>query len=158
MSFLRTPAVNPDPLRVTPAELAVLQFLWNRGPATIRQIADVLYPDGGVSEYYTVQKLLERLEEKRCVRKDRSQRAHVFLAAVGRDELLGEQLRGLSETLCGGSLSPLLTGLVQLRPLTSEEIGTLKELVHDLDRQLERRSRAGAGAKKKPSKRDKHAS
>jgi BlaI family penicillinase repressor len=144
--------VPPDPLRVTPAELAVLQFIWARGSATIRQIADAIYPKGGVSEYYTVQKLLERLDEKRCVRKDRSQRAHLFLATVERDELLGEQLRGLSDTLCGGSLSPVLTGLVQLRPLTAEEIGTLKQLVEELD------DRSRSGTKTKASQRDKSGS
>ena len=48
------------------AELAVLQQLWERGPATIRQLTDALYPEGTDAYYATVQKLLERLEAKGC--------------------------------------------------------------------------------------------
>ena len=47
--------MSPD---VTDAELAVLQALWERGTATIRQLTDALYPGGGPAQYGTVQKLL----------------------------------------------------------------------------------------------------
>ena len=60
------------PQDITDAELAVLQVLWEQGPATIRRITELLYPQGGTSHYATVQKLLERLETKACVRRDRS--------------------------------------------------------------------------------------
>ena len=54
------PAKRPD---VPDAELAVLKALWDQGEATIREIADRLYPGGETSHYATVQKLLDRLEE-----------------------------------------------------------------------------------------------
>ena len=66
------------------AELAVLQQLWEKGPATIRSLTDALYPKSTDAYYATVQKLLERLESKGCVRRDRSSWAHVFEAAVDR--------------------------------------------------------------------------
>jgi predicted transcriptional regulator len=118
---------------VTEAELAVLQVLWERKSATTRELADELYPSGAVSEYYTVQKLLERLEEKECVARDRTNRVHVFRPAVGREELVGQQLKALSESLCEGSLTPLMTGLFRLRRLTADELDTLKQLVADLE-------------------------
>lgn len=121
--------------KVTEAEMAVLRMLWEREAATTRQIADELYPKGGVSEYYTVQKLLERLEEKGCVLRDRSQRAHVFRAAVAREELVGERLRELTDSLCEGSLTPLLTRLFELRRPTSAELDALKKLVSELEQQ-----------------------
>src|SRR5262245_12665392 len=46
---------------VSDQELAVLHVLWDRGPATIRQVTDVLYPDGTDANYASVQKFLERL-------------------------------------------------------------------------------------------------
>ena len=62
-----------EPIKdVSDAELSVLQVLWDRGPATIRQITDVLYPGGGDAGYATVQVLLNRLENKRHVRRDRA--------------------------------------------------------------------------------------
>ncbi|MBV8312119.1 MAG: BlaI/MecI/CopY family transcriptional regulator, partial [Planctomycetaceae bacterium] len=56
---------------ITEAELAVLRILWDRGMATIRQLTDVLYPGGGAAQYATVQKLLDRMEAKEFVRRDR---------------------------------------------------------------------------------------
>ena len=57
---------------ITESELAVLRILWERGTATIRQLTDVLYPGGGAAQYATVQKLLDRMEAKGYVRRDRA--------------------------------------------------------------------------------------
>jgi predicted transcriptional regulator len=108
---------------VTEAELSVLQALWGRGRATIRQLTDALHPGGGVSYYATVQKLLERLEAKGFVERDRSLYVHVFSPAVDRDELIGRRLRTVAETLCGGSLTPILSHLARAKGLTDEEEG-----------------------------------
>jgi predicted transcriptional regulator len=121
------------PQDVTDEELGVLQALWDAGPATIRRLTDALYPAGGVSHYATVQKLLERLEAKGCVRRDRSASVHVFAAAVGRDELIGRRLQTLAEKLCGGSLTPILSHLLQARPLSAAERQSLRSLIEELD-------------------------
>lgn len=122
------------PQDVTDAELAVLQELWDRGPTTIRQLAEALYPRGTASHYATVQKLLERLEEKRYVGRDRSATAHTFRATVGRDELIGRRLEAVAEKLCGGSLTPLLTHLVRARRLSARERQELRSLIDELDK------------------------
>jgi predicted transcriptional regulator len=121
------------PQDVTDAELAVLQALWDGGPATIRQLTDVLYPDGTAAQYATVQKLLERLEAKGCVVRDRRPAAHAFAAAIGREDLIGRRLRDVAEKLCGGSLTPLLTHLVRTRRLSARERQELRALIDELD-------------------------
>jgi predicted transcriptional regulator len=118
---------------VTDAELAVLQVLWERGEATIRQLTDAIYPEGTPSHYGTVQKLLERLEGKGCVRRDRNSWPHAFAAAVSRDELIGLRLRVMAEKLCGGSLSPLLTHLVEFEQLSPQQLQTLRDRLDELD-------------------------
>ncbi|HEY1375307.1 MAG TPA: BlaI/MecI/CopY family transcriptional regulator [Gemmataceae bacterium] len=129
------------PKDVTDAELAVLQVLWDGGPATIRRLTDVLYPQGGVSKYATVQKLLDRLEADGYVRRDRAGAVNVFAAAVGRDDLIGRRLRSLADKLCGGSLTPLLSHLIQSRPLSAEERRSLRTLIDQLDAADRRRPR-----------------
>jgi BlaI family transcriptional regulator, penicillinase repressor len=123
------------PQDVTETELALLQALWEGGPSTIRQLAARLYPGGGASEYATVQKLLERLEGKELVRRDRSAMAHTFRAAIAREELMGRRLEDMADKLCGGSLTPLLTHLVRTRRLSARERRELRELIDELDRQ-----------------------
>jgi len=122
------------PQDVTAAELAVLQALWDRGPATIRQLTDELYPGGGTAQYGTVQKLLERLEDKDYVQRQRSAAAHTFAALVGRDELIGRRLEDVAAKLCGGSLTPLLTHLVRTHKLSSRERRELRELIDEQER------------------------
>lgn len=128
-----------QPGKVTEAELAVLQVLWERGDSTIRDLADVLYPGGGTSHYATVQKLLERLEAKGCAQRRRGSGAHVFSAAIGRDEFLGQRLQDLADQLCEGSLAPLLSSLVRGRRLSAAEREQLGELVEELDRKRSRK-------------------
>lgn len=122
------------PQDITDAELAILEALWDRGPATIRQLTDLLYPDGAAAQYATVQKLLERLEAKGGVRRDRRQAVHVFAALLDRDQLIGRRLRAVADKLCGGSMTPLLTHLVQATRLTTKERQQLRSLIEELDR------------------------
>ena len=114
------------------AELSVLNELWDRGPATIRQLTDALYPKGAPAHYATVQKLLERLEAKGCVMRDRSSLAHVFRAVMERDELIGRRLQAVAEKLCGGSLTPLFTSLVRSTRLSARERRELRALMEEL--------------------------
>jgi predicted transcriptional regulator len=122
------------PPDVTDAELAVLQVLWENGEATIRDLTDELYPGGGDALYATVQKLLERLERKKHVARDRSVHAHLFRARTGRDALVSRRLRAMAEKLCGGMMAPLLTHLVQAEALTARERQELREMIDQLDR------------------------
>jgi predicted transcriptional regulator len=117
---------------VTDAELAVLQTLWENGPSSVRHLADTLYPGGGVSAYATVQKLLERLEQKECVTQHREGGLKSYAARVTKEELIGRRLRAVAEQLCEGSLTPLLTHLVRTNPLSSQERQELQALLSEL--------------------------
>jgi BlaI family penicillinase repressor len=118
---------------VTDAEVAVLQRLWDAGPATVRRLRDALYPGGGPSEHATVHKLLERLETKGYVGRKRADGALVFGALIERDEVLGRQLEALLDRMGGGSLQPLLTNLVRVKRVTADELRELLALVETLD-------------------------
>ncbi len=116
---------------ITDAELRVLEALWPRDEATIRDLRDALYPRGGKSKFATVQKLLDRLLAKRLVRRRRGDGGWVFAAAVGREELIGGELRGVALRLGGNSLAPLLTCLVEAGGLTAAERAHLRRLLDE---------------------------
>jgi len=116
---------------VTDAELAVLEALWKEGDLSIRQIADRIYPGGGTSEYATVQKLLERLEAKGCVARDRRSFAHTFRAQIERADVIDQQLGEVAEKLCEGSLTPLLLHLVEKQKLSREDREMLRRLLEE---------------------------
>ena len=74
---------------VTEAEWTVLDRLWEQGPAAVRQLSNVLYPKGSASDYATVHRLLERLEDKKLVRRRRKGGVSLFEAVVDRSQVDG---------------------------------------------------------------------
>jgi BlaI family penicillinase repressor len=129
----RERSMNSPKHNVTDAELAVLKELWALGPSRIRELTDRLYPGGATAHYATVQKLLERLEGKRCVKRRGRGRANEYRATVQVADLIDHTLRGTAARFCGGSLAPLLTHLVTEARLDADQIEELKRLVRDLD-------------------------
>jgi BlaI family transcriptional regulator, penicillinase repressor len=115
--------------QATEAELAILKLLWAREPLTARDIREDLYPTGSPSDHATVQKLLQRLEQKKLVARDRRSFAHSFRARVTREELAGEQLEALASKLTDGSLVPFILHAVGSKPLTAEERNEIRCLL-----------------------------
>jgi predicted transcriptional regulator len=116
---------------VSETELAILDVLWERDEATIRQINERLYDPPTTATYATVQKLLERLEAKGCVRRDRSAFAHVFRAAVKRSTLIDQRLQEVADKLCGGSLTPLVAHLVGTKRLSARDRAALRKWIEE---------------------------
>lgn len=116
---------------VTGAELAVLEELWRRGEATIRDLRDALYPQGGGSKFATVQKLLARLVAKGLVGRRRDEANWIFRPLVARGDLIGGELRRVADRLGGNSMTPLLTYLVETGELTSQERAHLRRLLDE---------------------------
>jgi predicted transcriptional regulator len=108
-----------------------MEELWKRGEASIRDLRNALYPDGGASKFATVQKLLSRLAAKRLVRRRKDETTWVFRATVERDELIGGELRRVADRLGGASLTPLLTHLIEASDLTAKDRARLRQLLDE---------------------------
>jgi predicted transcriptional regulator len=111
--------------------LDVLKVLWERGDGTVRDILAALPRKRWA--YTTVQTLLNRLEAKGFVASERGGPAHVYSAAVSREQLLQQRLNDLSERLCEGTASPLLMALVEGVRFTPEEIDRFRRLLDELE-------------------------
>ncbi len=122
--------MSSKPRDVTDSELSVLDVLWEQPDATIREITEAIYEESSPSAHATVQKLLERLEAKDCVTRDRSGFAHRFRAIVERSELIGRELEAVADKLCEGSLTPLLLHLAGRTNLTDAERKQLRKLIN----------------------------
>jgi hypothetical protein len=65
----------------------------------------------------------------------------MFAARLDRDELIGRRLRSLAETLCDGSMTPLLTHLARAKDLTEDDRLALRRLVDEAGREEEQPGR-----------------
>ncbi len=118
--------------QVTDGELSILEVIWERGTPTSRDIADAIYEQVSDSKVASVQKLLERLEAKGCIVRDRSERAHQFRALVSREDFLQHRLRELADRLCDGALTPLVTTLLRSKGISRKNREQLRQLIHEL--------------------------
>ena len=121
----------PSPA-VSDSELEVLKILWALGPATVRDVEKHLGRRKKWA-YTTILTLLTRLREKGCVKQDRAADAHVFRAAITRQQLLGRRLKELAETVCDGTAGPLVQALVDTRHLTPDDVAALRKKLDELE-------------------------
>jgi predicted transcriptional regulator len=87
-----------------------------------------------------VQTLLQRLEAKGLVQRDRSQHVHRFTAVMSRNDFAGRELEAMVDKLTDGSMVPLLAHLVQSGGLSDEERAELRRL---LDQTIPPKRRGG---------------
>ncbi len=135
------------PQDVTDAELALLQLLWDNGPSSVRRLAEQMYDKSSASQHATVQKLLERLEVKGCVQRDRDSWPHTFSAVIERGELIDRKLQQTADKLCDGSIQPLLTHLIKGSKLSAGDRRSLRDLLDQLEQENSQKEIRKSGKK-----------
>jgi BlaI family transcriptional regulator, penicillinase repressor len=119
-------------LPISETELAVLKVLWDLNAGTVREVQVALKPQGRKWAYTTVQTLLNRLQSKGYAASDKSGQAHVYRAAVSREQLIRRRLGDLADEFCEGTASPLVLALVEGGRFTPEEIEQFRQLLDQL--------------------------
>ncbi len=114
----------------TEAELEILTVLWSIGPATVREVCDVLIRRRPV-QYSTVLKFMQIMAGKGLAQRDQSQRAHIYKPSRSR-EWTQRQLAGdLMERAFGGSAKALMIGALSSRKTTKKELAALRKLLDE---------------------------
>jgi len=120
----------PQPTRT---ELSILSILWDRGPSTVRDVHEALNkiePSG----YTTALKMLQVMHQKGQVKRDDAARAHVYAAAVSRDQTQNLFLADLAARLFGGSTSRLVLQALGNAPnATQKDMESIRELLSRID-------------------------
>ena len=116
--------------RPTDAELEVLTALWSIGPATVREVFDVL-SRRRQAQYSTVLKFMQIMHEKGLLVRDESQRSHIYRTAKSRERTQQQLAGDLLERGFNGSAKALLIGALSARKATKEELSDLRKLLDD---------------------------
>jgi BlaI family penicillinase repressor len=121
----KSPGTMPRP---TEAELELLQILWEKQPATVREIYTALNLERA-SGYTTVLKLLQIMTAKGLVLRDEANRAHVYRAAIRQEEMQSRMLRDLSLRLFSGSAAQLALHALEMEPASRSELEEIRALI-----------------------------
>ena len=120
-------------MNLASSELAVMDLIWqSSGRMTAREIREALYPDQTKAQHGTVQRLLQRLEEKGFVTRDKGLSVHFFSAAISRESYGGQQLETLADKLTSGSIAPLITNLVEQNKISDSDLQRIRSVLEQL--------------------------
>jgi predicted transcriptional regulator len=116
--------------RPTDAELEILRVLWDRGEATVREVHDAISKSRPAG-YTTVLKLLQIMTDKGLVRRDESERAHVYRARLARQDTERQLVDDLLDRAFGGSASRLVMQALAGRAASPEEIAEIRKMLDE---------------------------
>jgi BlaI family penicillinase repressor len=114
--------------RPTEGELELLEILWEKGPATVRELFDEVNVKRPVV-YTGVLKLLQIMTEKGLVTRDERERAHVYLPAVSQADTEHRFLRELSDRFFAGSAAQLALRALEMETASEEELTAIRKLI-----------------------------
>ena len=114
--------------RPTESELELLRILWEKQPATVREIYDALNMERP-SGYTTVLKLLQIMTAKGLVVRDEANRAHVYRSAISQDAMQSKILKDLSVRLFSGSAAQLALHALAMEPASDTELDEIRALL-----------------------------
>lgn len=127
--------MNVSAPRPTETELAILDVLWRRGVATVREVYEDLYAREG-GGYTNALKLLQVMHGKGLVERDDSQRAHVYRAAVTREAAQNRLLGPIVQRLFGGRRLDLVLSVLGAGEAPGpEEVAQVRELLDRLEQE-----------------------
>src|SRR5215211_8149417 len=122
-------------IRPTEGELAILRVLWARGPCTVRQVHQTLYPRAaGAAAYTTTLKLMQIMAEKGLVRRDEGARSHVYRAAAAREKTLRQLAGDLVERAFEGSAGQLVLHALSAGRASKEELAEIRKLLDEYEK------------------------
>lgn len=125
--------MKPKP---TEAELAILQVLWDLGACTVRQVQQALESQRGTG-YTTTLKLMQIMLEKGLLRRDDSEHAHVYRAAVTRGGTQRKMIGQLLDQVFDGSAQQLVLQALSTRSSTPAELAEIRKLLDKLEGKAE---------------------
>jgi BlaI family penicillinase repressor len=114
--------------RPTDAELAILRVLWDRGASTVRQVHEALSRERPAA-YTTALKMLQIMTEKGLVRRDDTDRTHVYQPKLTEEQTQRQLVRDLVDRAFGGSATKLVMQALSAKRATPEELGEIRKLI-----------------------------
>ncbi|HKB46000.1 MAG TPA: BlaI/MecI/CopY family transcriptional regulator [Chitinophagaceae bacterium] len=123
-------------IKPTESELEILQILWTKGVATVREVHEELAHTKDVG-YTTTLKLMQIMNEKGIVKRDDSMRTHIYQAAVNKERTQKHLLSKMIDSLFGGSPTQLVIQALgdDTHKASHEELEKIQSLLDSLKKQ-----------------------
>jgi predicted transcriptional regulator len=124
MSKSRTP-------KPTPPALELLRTLWQLGPSTVKQVHEARQPERPELTYATVLRLMQVMHGKGLLKRDESQRSHVYAAAQAQGSLQTRLLDELIHKAFAGSGKDLVMAALRGGRVSDAEREEIQRFLED---------------------------
>lgn len=125
--------MRQTPQKPTASELEILRVLWLRGPSTVREVHEALSEKKSLG-YTTVLKLLQIMTTKGTVRRNETQRAHVYEACLPAEQTKRQIAGDMLQRVFEGSASQLMMHALAGGKASADEIHELRCLLDEYER------------------------
>jgi BlaI family transcriptional regulator, penicillinase repressor len=112
---------------LTELELEIMKVVWDLEKVTVRDVYETLLKRRKVA-YTTVMTMMKILEQKKYLKKNQSDRAHVYQPAQPRRQVIGAMVRDFVNRVFNGSAEPLLVHLVEQHDLSKEDLAEIARI------------------------------
>ena len=119
-------------LQPTPAELEILDVLWDLKKATVREVYEELSKRKSTT-YTTVLKFMQIMQSKGLVVRDEQGKAHVYRAKQSQRQMQSTLVGTLLDKVFRGSALSLVQHVLETKPATSEELEMIRRMISDAE-------------------------
>ena len=121
-------------IKPTESELEILQILWKKGNASVREVHEELLATKEAG-YTTTLKLMQIMHEKGLVKRDDSIKTHIYQAAVSKEKTQKHLLNKMINTVFGGSPGELVMQALGNHKASAEELEEIQKILDNLKKQ-----------------------
>ncbi len=121
-------------IKPTDSELEILNILWEKGPSTVREVHEVLEKNKEAG-YTTTLKLMQIMHEKNLLKRDVSNKSHVYTANVSQEKTQGQIVKRMIDNVFNGSASQLVMQALGNHKPNTEELNEIKKYLEEIEKQ-----------------------
>lgn len=128
--------LNEKMSKPTKAELEILDVLWEREAATVREVHEIINQKKPTA-YTTVLKTLQIMDEKNLVERDRAAKAHVYRSKQKQAETQKNLVADLLEKAFRGSALKLVQHVLEAKPASADELAEIRRMIKKAEKRAE---------------------
>ena len=121
---------RPKAQTPTPAELEILQVLWDQGPSTVRDVLDVLSARRKRA-YTSIMNLLNIMADKGLAVREPQGRAFLYRARKARENTVGRIVRDVLGRVFSGSASSLVAHVLDQSKPSQQELAEIRRTIEE---------------------------
>lgn len=120
-------------LKPTEGELEILQVLWDKQTATVREVHEELLKNKEAG-YTTTLKLMQIMFEKGLVTRDSSNKTHIYQPAVSKEKTQNFLVNKMIDSLFAGSSAQLVMQALGNHKASKEELDEISNFLKSINK------------------------